>query len=65
MKTPPQTAILAASAMMGDATITLPEQPVSYACENKQRMGLNQRQKRKNRRRAWAAGDRKAFQPKI
>jgi hypothetical protein len=27
-------------------------------------MKLNQRQKRKNARRAWAAGDRKAFQPK-
>lgn len=25
------------------------------------RMGLNQRQRRKDRRRAWAAGNRKAF----
>jgi len=27
----------------------------------KNRMGLNQGQRRKNRRRAWAAGNRKAF----
>ncbi len=75
MKTPHlATAILAATAMMGgshaapmeytlrpDTSNSIYAPPRRTSSRSKGRVAQNQRQRRKDKRRAWAAGNRKAF----